>query len=130
MQKLVLPITLLALAPIVAASWVGANILLNYMGSTKQLFAHDDRKSQTKYGRFERNVYEHCGGVDDRKGMYHALFDRANEEVSLANDAWRAFDDDRARWHAQRASDYKFAAQCYCETGKFPPGFDSDLATK
>jgi hypothetical protein len=65
-----------------------------------------------------------------RQKVYRALIERANSEAWLAHNAWCDLDDDRSRKHQQRANDYKLAADIFCQTGKFPPGFDADLATK
>ena len=65
-----------------------------------------------------------------RQKVYRALIERANSEAWLAHEAWCDLDDDRSRKHQQRANDYKLAADIFCQTGKFPPGFDADLATK
>ena len=59
-----------------------------------------------------------------------ALLERSDTEFEIQAKAEFDGDAKNARDHAQRAADYLMAAKVFYSTGKYPPGFDSDLATK
>jgi hypothetical protein len=73
---------------------------------------------------------EYSRATDDGFDVARALRWRAWQEIELANLAAQDYAGEEERKHLQRAADFELAAATYFKTGKYPPGFDADLATK
>jgi hypothetical protein len=69
-------------------------------------------------------------GPQTNRDVAMALLERSDTELEIQAKAEFDGDAKNAREHAQRAADYLMAAKVFYSTGKYPPGFDSDLATK
>ena len=92
-----------------------------------EIFRPPDRTDENQQFRYYLEGY---GTGNERGAVAEALLDREQAERVL--EARALFDGDPAdaRKHGQRAADYMMAAKIYVKTGKYPPGFDADLATK
>jgi hypothetical protein len=111
----------------IATVW-GLVVLVNYVREATKPEVREFRSPQLTDESTHLRYSWRYGNINREVAL--ALLDRFDKECVIQAKAEFDGDSSNAREHAQRAADYLMAAKVFYSTGKYPPGFDSDLATK